>query len=850
MTSPVSAKPPSAPTAPKAVEPPKAKAAAPAPAQVEIDTNGSFNNVGNRFVRQEQVVPKDPYYGQLGASRAVAENCATCHTCGGAGCGQHVQNFDAVVRGSTKLNPFAGSFFGTRAPTLKMEFTPEELQRTLKFTATVAAPNATPAERHQAVLPRLVEEGKKQRTSADLKALLGEYDDHIKSYEFKKIESPQELEERVKKGFAMPFGQHITASDADKIASITTAKRPSAAAIAALSAPSDPEMVKVWETFFNAESADPKKNFKAQLTRRYLFEHIAQTKIHFDESPLTRDGRPGGRGEFFEIVRSSTPPGQEIKRIATAKNPLANDDPNAKVYYRLKKVTDIISDKNTTVLHLNNQVKSNWENLFLKSEWPEVDGKAKPDLKLPGYDTKNPFETFSKIPGTIRSRFMLENAHMLINALVQADVCTGVGATYAIRDSFGAVMLKPESDPSALDPKLGLDDFDHIDPTHLTMTFGHYEKQFGKAFEKKLKELKPQGLTVDDIWSGSTPGEKDKNAYITVFRHHDNASSHQGALGQTPETMWLLNYANFERMFYDLVVNFEYWGSIIHKTGTWTTFSGVRANAEDTFNLLLPENQREAFRKKNTYGLGAVTEKGTQMLGEGIPSGVRGVDAKHPFEDVLSRVRTHVGAAPNSILTPDPLKGTAKPSQDAERDAIEQLLKPLTERPTFDPKTGYHNRVAGISAAMPDVTWATIRDDKGQDHDYTILVDRKYKSNSRALLGAVAPKANAEPARDTLMVVPGHIGSFVNLVLRMPKSGVKEVVDAALTSSDKLKEVVLKGQYNLRRETPEFKQWLRDEEAKRLKAAPIDGGKIDTSKYEFGLSIESAKRAEAKKKAN
>lgn len=825
---------------------------------VPVDAKGSYDNVGNRFVRQEDVVPNDPYYGKKGASRAVAQECATCHICGGAGCTQHVQNFDAIMRGSTNRNPFTNPLLGTDGPTLKMEFTnTPELQKKLGFTATVAPVGATEEERNKAVLPRLVEEGKRPRTSQDLENLQEMWVDHIKEYAYKKIKNPKELEEQVKQGKSMPFGQFISEENADKISHIDASQRPLAASMVKLSTPSDPEVVKTWETFFNAELKDPKQNFKAQLSRRYLFEHIAQAKIHFDESPLVKaDGTPGGRGEFFELVRSSTPPGEEIKLVSSAERPLNNDDPKAeKVYYRLRKITDIIADKNTTVLHLTNQVKNHWEDLFLKSEWPQVDGKAQPDLKVPGYETKNPFVYFEKIPGTLRSQFMLENAHLLINAMVQADVCTGVNATEAIRDSFGAVMLKPESDPSALDPSLGLASFDHLDPTHSVATAQSHDRDFIAAFEKQLKALKPGGLSLGDVWDGSplgkgaqAGGEKNKNAYITVFRHHDNASAHIGALGQTPETMWLLSYGNFEKMFYDLVVNFKHWEKPDFKAASWMTFRGNRINGEDTFGLLLPEEQRLAFRERNTHGWTALTEKGNEMLGEGIPTGIANVDSARPYEDVLSKLRTYLGptVAGTTILNPDPLGGPrplTAPSGDPARDEIDRMLAPLAARPTWDAKKKqWISELPGISAAMPDVTWATIKDEQGREHDYTILVDRKYKAHTMA--GVLLPKLNAEPERDSLMVVPGHIGAFVNLVLQVPKSGLKELVAAARTSPEQLRKVVLDNGYNLRRDTEAFKAWKNQEEAKRLAVSPIDGGKIDSGKYDIALSAESAKRAE------
>jgi len=74
-----------------------------------------------------------------------------------------------------------------------------------------------------------------------------------------------------------------------------------------------------------------------------------------------------------------------------------------------------------------------------------------------------------------------------------------------------------------------------------------------------VKRLRPNGLSVADLWDGD---KRDKNAWVTVFRHHDNASAHKGPMGQFPETMWVLDFGNFERLYYDLVVLYRPWGPL------------------------------------------------------------------------------------------------------------------------------------------------------------------------------------------------------------------------------------------------------------------------------------------------
>src|SRR6202012_439534 len=97
-----------------------------------------------------------------------------------------------------------------------------------------------------------------------------------------------------------------------------------------------------------------------------------------------------------------------------------------------------------------------WTFLFLDSAW-NID-------TLPDYSSQNPFEVYDAIPGVFRDQFMIENSEHLIEAMVKGDVCNGSSATYAIRARFWTFFLKPASDPSAIDPKLGSTDYSHLDP--------------------------------------------------------------------------------------------------------------------------------------------------------------------------------------------------------------------------------------------------------------------------------------------------------------------------------------------------------------------------------------------------
>ena len=193
------------------------------------------------------------------------------------------------------------------------------------------------------------------------------------------------------------------------------AKGPSAEAQRLLETPARPEVLEKWENeFLNAGS------IRSRLSARYVYEHLFTAAVAFDEMP----------GEYYRLIRSRTGSGR-IDEIVTE---LPYGAPGvSRVYYRFKKTTHAVVQKTQILWRVNDAKLSHLKKLFLDGGgWPS-------DLSEPGYGSSNPFEYFSQIPGTVRARFMIENAKVIIGAMVQGSVCIGSRATYAISSGRAAI---------------------------------------------------------------------------------------------------------------------------------------------------------------------------------------------------------------------------------------------------------------------------------------------------------------------------------------------------------------------------------------------------------------------------
>jgi len=152
------------------------------------------------------------------------------------------------------------------------------------------------------------------------------------------------------------------------------------------------ERIAAWERFLNGDS------LKAQLMSRYVYEHWFIGHLYFDDMP---------GNEYFELVRSATPPGEPIKLIVSRR---PYDDPGvARVYYRLRRYPETLLTKTHLPYALNTARMAKIKSWFLDAPY-EV-------TALPSYEPEqasNPFITFRQLPVNARYRLMLEEAQFQV----------------------------------------------------------------------------------------------------------------------------------------------------------------------------------------------------------------------------------------------------------------------------------------------------------------------------------------------------------------------------------------------------------------------------------------------------
>ncbi|MDG2410014.1 MAG: fatty acid cis/trans isomerase [Pirellulales bacterium] len=652
--------------------------------------------------------------------------CIACHGCLDSPCNLKMTSYEGVMRGAKGDNVDDPHLF-TEEPIRLYDAPSLDAWRERGFCEVIDR-EAPPMERpSRSVLYRMIATGAERNQPsfnlAPLEPVYQRADEHLCPC----IEGIDDyLKQRPAAG--MPFG--LPGLSQEELGTfsrwiVAGAPGPTRGEMAARRKSTKGAVIQRWESFLN--QSDP----RSSLVSRYIFEHVFLASINFEQAP----------GEFYKLVRSVTPPGEyPIRRIITAR---PFDTPYLpgikKCYYRLQKVTSSYVQKSFFLWSLSDQMLTRLEALFYKTQWPEGG-----DLN-PGYGSHNPFEVFAAMPAKSRSLFLLENSKLIASGMIRGPVCVGNLATYAIKDYFWVFFVNPDSDPSVKNPELGLKSWTDF------MSFAVWgNAAYEKAYAKTLATYKPNGYSIEDIWDGD---KENLNAWLTILRNETNATVLHGRKGGIPPTFWLIDYSGYERLYYSLVADYQYWGGEQSKIATWEFMGYLRQEFEDNFLRLLPEQDRAEYRKRWTRGIGQELLFTMPFPGESGETDVP-LSSRDPISQVLTLIQGH--------LT-DKVSGPADPLNSTLLGDV-QLESPIRNVTDWERAVSRLSMRTGESFTpfLPSVSYLRIRfGDRWEV--YTLIANRSYAFND-----VIFDENGArQPKLDTLSVYKGLVGDFPNLFVSL-----------------------------------------------------------------------------------
>ncbi len=541
---------------------------------------------------------------------------------------------------------------------------------------------------------------------------------------------------------------------------------------------------------------------KNQLTARYIYEHLFLTHIYFsdlDEAP-----------RFFTLIRSATPPGEPIKRIATRR---PYDDPQVnRVYYRLIPEQGTIVDKTHMPYALNKKRLQDWKTWF-------IDADYKVEF-LPTYEpavAANPMTAFIDLPINARYRFLLDNAQNTVMAFIKGPVCRGQLALNVINDDFWVFFLDPDKAdiPEANEfyrsqtdnLKLPAEREDTINPI---ATWVSYAKQQADYLEAKSEFTNKQFkdgryVTTDLIWSGDGVNP---NAALTIFRHFDSASVVQGLVGKKPKTAWVLDYALLERIHYLLVAGFDVYGNFGHQLVTRMFMDFLRMEGESNFVALLPREVRHkelsSWYADQTAYFTDFLQRNAQPFDE--PSNVEYV-TDDPKSELFDKLRAHV--APVLSQRYDIVDTGFTQTHEQQLQSINDI------------------KGAGI-LPVPQLMMFMIESNSKQSQLFTLIHNNAH-SNIYSLFDE---EKNRLPENDSLTLVRGVVGSYPASYLSLKETEIPELVERLKTLDGEESYVQLLDRFGVRRSSPDFwsfsdkvHEWYKQDQ-------PIEAGLLDYNRFE------------------
>jgi hypothetical protein len=544
-------------------------------------------------------------------------------------------------------------------------------------------------------------------------------------------------------------------------------------------------------------------------------EHLFAAHLYFEGL---------GTGNFFELVRSKTPPGKPIQDIATVR---PNDDPGQAFHYRLRRVQGTIVHKTHLPYALSPDRRNRLETLFLSPDW---DVENLPDYSAG--NALNPFVAFSAIPARARYAFMLDTADYFVRTFIRGPVCAGQVATDVIDDRFFVLFQDPDSDLSVTDPAYLKQIEPHLilvpeDDEHLVAldvnwkSRVHARNEYIRLRGRAYRDLQPKGPSLDDLWDGDGTN---RSAALTVFRNFDNAMVTEGLVGAVPKTLWVMDYPIFERTYYLLVANFDVFGSLATQVETRFYFDLLRTGGENNFLHFMPPDVRTAMRNSWYQGKDAQRKlrETYEAANDDMPVQIS-YRTKTPKSEFISLVSKRLGpvVGPPDLLNRCATPPCYRPGANSVERQVEAQLQTLASKPASDEAMGFVD-------FMPDVSFLRAHTGERSDDLAYTLVRNKAHTNVAFMFDE---EKRREPKGDTLTIYPGLIGSYPNFMFYVPAGEIAAFTEALHGSRTREQFASFVARYGLPRTHPDI--WTHFEwfvEYGR-RTAPIEAGVYDLSRY-------------------
>lgn len=477
---------------------------------------------------------------------------------------------------------------------------------------------------------------------------------------------------------------------------------------------------------------------------------------------------------------------------------------------------------------MNSAKLKRFEELFFGSDWKVT--------RLPTYnyqEAENPFKAFAEIPVKARYQFLLDDAQYQVSTFIKGPVCNGSAAVNSIQEQFYVLFINPDSELMVKAPG-----FQEQAQSMLILpgVWGSDVKLdsavefLGKLVEQReayrslrakwKKELFPKGYTLNDVWNGEG---HNPNAMLTVLRHDDNAVVMKGAVGDLSKTVFFLDYPLFERLVYNLVVNFDVYGNVGHQLLTRVYMDMIRMEAEEIFLSFLPPSERISMRKD--WYQGFATELKMKYVfpitNQDLPTGIVYKNPKQTKKEFVEKTLfTHMDEKVRGAIDPINWKTLSIPAETKISD-IEKQLRTIASVKAKD-KTPF-------SRFFPEVSMLLVKEKNGSHKVYSIMHNREHQNISWIL----AESLRLAPKEDSLTIREGFWGSYPNMFFVVEETQLGKFTKQVQKMKNAKDYQVLVKDFGVSRLQERFWSIYDEVNTHFKKTAPIQFGYLDLTRYEM-----------------
>jgi hypothetical protein len=555
------------------------------------------------------------------------------------------------------------------------------------------------------------------------------------------------------------------------------------------------DRVQEWESYLNQDS------LKGQLVSRYIYEHLYLANLYFDDV---------SNRQFFNIVRSATPPGMPVKHIATRRP--YNDPKVERVYYRIVRHLETIVAKTHKPYALSAQRRATWDKLFFDTDYQVT--------RLPSYESKvagNPFVSFEQLPMSSRYRFLLDEAQFTIMNFVKGPVCRGQVAINVIRDRFWVFFLDPDLpiedkiEDAIIHSQDDLELASTQEDIYLPLTnwkkYADKERRARQSRDKFLTDNFVEGdfkIDLNNIWDGDGTNQ---NAALTIMRHFDYGTVEKGLLGNTPQTAWVIGYPLLERIHYLLVAGYDVYGNVGHQLLSRIHMDFLRMDGESTFLVMLPQESR--VKERNEWHRNAPKEANEFLAN---PEFEKRATINIPYQ--TNDHKNELFAMLKERLAP-----VLASNFDIDFDKDTELATSVKRLNQFEGEP---------ASLLPDTVVVRLFDQQGQNQYITIVKDVAHK-NMSSMFGE---DNRIEPEHTKITVLKGIVGSYPKAIYRVPIAEVGVFVDKVVSIQSEADYAALIDLYGVRRTEPTFWQENDAMHWAAQRQNPMEYGIYDLNRYE------------------